>query len=223
MLKKGWTSKAVAALVGAALLVVAVSACGVAEDGPHTVRSRQVAPFRRIEVHGSTEVVVRPGRPGALRLEGGINRVEDLRTRVEGGTLVVEKEGSSGTIDIGDDPARVVATAPGVESVRIDGSGTVELRGLRGAELATAIYGSGEVRADGQVRSLRSRVDGSGSLDLASLRADEATVAISGSGSADLGATDRLVAAIDGSGAVTYGGDPAVSERISGSGRIQPR
>jgi hypothetical protein len=223
MLRTRLTSKVVVALIGAALLTVAVSACGVAEDGPHTVRSRQVAPFQRIEVHGSTEVLVRPGRAGALRLEGGVNRVEDLRTRVAGGTLVVEKEDTSGTIDIGDDPARVVATAPRIEAVRIDGSGRIELRDLRGPRLATAIYGSGEVRADGQVDRLRSRVDGSGSLDLTSLRADDAAVAISGSGWADLGATRHLDAAIDGSGAVTYGGDPTISERISGSGRIQPR
>jgi hypothetical protein len=223
MLKKRTISRVLVALVGAALLAVAVAACGVAEDGPHAVRSRQVAPFKRIEVHGSTEVVVRPGKAGALRLEGGVNRVDDLRTRVEGDTLVVEKEDSSGTIDIGDDPARVVATAPGIEAVRIDGSGRVVLHGLRGARLATAIYGSGEVRAGGRVETLRSRVDGSGSLDLVSLDAEDAAVAISGSGAADLGSTDRLAGEIDGSGEITYGGDPTVSERISGSGRIQPR
>jgi hypothetical protein len=210
-------------LVGIALLAVAFSACGVAEDGSHAVRSRQVTPFSRIEVHGSTEVVVRPGHVGALRVEGGANRIHDLRTRVEGGTLVVEKEDSSGMIDIGNDPARVIATAPRIEAVRIDGSGRVDLHEVRGPRLATAIYGSGEVRAGGQVERLRSRVDGSGSFDFATLRADDTAVAIAGSGSAYLGTTEHLDAEIDGSGEVSYPGDPTVSERISGSGRIQPR
>jgi hypothetical protein len=215
----------VAANVAVLILSFPVSACGVsvAEDGKHEVRSRDVAAFSRIEVRGSTEVTVEQGRQAALRLEGGTNRIDDLRTWVEGGTLVVEPEDTSGTIDIGGDPARVVARAPGVEAVRIDGSGKVVLRDLNGPRLATTIEGSGEVRAGGQVERLRSRVDGSGTLRLAALRADDAAVSISGSGSADLGTTERLDAEIDGSANVTYAGDPAITEDVSGSGQISRR
>jgi hypothetical protein len=218
-------SRLALALLATALIACALSACAVsiAEDGPHEVRSRPVAPFSRIEVRGSTEVTVEPGKGRTLRVEGGANRIHDLRTRVEGKTLVIEQEDSSGTIDLGGDPARVVAEAPRIEAVRIDGSGKVDLGVLRGRRLGAAIYGSGEVRAGGRVERLRSRVDGSGTLHLASLRADEATVAMSGSGSADLGATERLDAEVDGSATVSYAGDPAITEMVSGSGRIQPR
>jgi hypothetical protein len=207
------------------LVAGAVSACGisVAEDGPHEVRSRDVAPYSRIKVRGSTEVAVAPGRTRALRLEGGANRIDDLRTWVEGDTLVVEEEDTSGTIDLGGDPARVLARSPRVDAVRIDGSGKVVLRDLRGPRLRTEIHGSGEVRAGGRVDRLRSRVDGSGDLHLAALRADDAAVVMSGSGSADLGATERLDAEIDGSASVSYAGDPAITEDISGSGQIQHR
>ncbi len=217
--------KLAAALIAALLLAVAVSACGisVAEDGPHEVRSRKVAAFDRIEVRGSTEVIVDHGARRALRLEGGANRLHDLRTYVEGDTLVVEQEDTSGTIDIGGDPAQVVARAPRVEAVRIDGSGQVELRGVRGARLGASIYGSGEVRAAGRVERLRSRIDGSGSLRTAALEADEAAVTISGSGSAEIGASHRLDAEIDGSGDVSYAGDPAVDEEVSGSGDVEHR
>jgi Putative auto-transporter adhesin, head GIN domain len=217
--------KLAAAFLAALLLAVAVSACGisVAEDGPHEVRARKVAAFDRIEVRGSTEVIVEHGSPRALRLEGGANRLHDLQTYVEGDTLVVEQEDTSGTIDIGGDPARVVARVPRVDAVRIDGSGRVVLRDLRGARLGASIYGSGEVQAAGQVERLRSRIDGSGSLRGGALDADEAAVAISGSGSAELGAADRLHAEIDGSGDVSYAGEPAVSEEVSGSGSVEHR
>jgi hypothetical protein len=211
------------ALAATALLACALSACGVAEDGPHELRSRPVASFSRIEVRGSTEVTVERGRGRALRVEGGANRIHDLRTRVEGKTLVIEQEDTSGTIDIGGDPARVVAEAPRIEAVRIDGSGKVDLGDLRGPRLGAAIYGSGEVRAGGRVERLRSRVEGSGALHLASLRANEAAVAMSGSGSADLGASERLDAEVIGSATVSYAGNPALTEKVSGSGRIQPR
>jgi hypothetical protein len=225
MLPTAKKSKLAAALVAVVILSIAVSACGVsvAEDGKHEGRSRDVAPFSRIEVRGSTEVTVGHGRRAALRVEGGTNRVDDLRTWVEGATLVVEQEDTSGTIDIGGDPARVVARAPEVEAVRIDGSAKVVLRDLHGQRFGASIHGSGEVRAGGQVERLRTRVDGSGTLRLAALRAGDAAVAIFGSGSADLGATERLHAQIDGSANVTYAGEPAIVENISGSGRIERR
>jgi hypothetical protein len=155
-------------LLAALGLALAISACGVsiAEDGPHEVRSRDVGQFSRIEVRGSTQVTVEHGRGRALRLEGGANRLDDLRTFVEGDTLVVEQEDASGTIDLGGDPARVVAHVPRVDAVRIDGSGKVVLGDLRAPRLGASIHGSGEVWADGRVRELRSRVDGSGSLHL---------------------------------------------------------
>lgn len=217
--------RAATALVVAAALAVAVSACGIsiAEDGPHEVRSRDVGAFSRIEVRGSTEVTVERGRDRALRLEGGANRIHDLRTDVEGDTLVVAPEDTSGTIDIGGDPVRVVAHVPRVDSVRIDGSGEVELRDVRGSALSASVYGSGEVRADGRVDRLRSRVDGSGDLHFTSLRAEDAAVAISGSGSADLGTTARLDAEVDGSGDVSYAGDPVLTEGVSGSGSVERR
>jgi hypothetical protein len=225
MLRATRKPKLAAALLAALSLAVTISACGVsvAEDGTHEVRSRDVAPFSRIEVRGSTEVTVGHGRDAALRLEGGANRIHDLRTWVEGGTLVVEQEDTAGTIDIGGDPARVVARVPAVEAVRIDGSGKVVLRDFHGPRLATTIHGSGEVRAGGQVERLRSRVDGSGTLRLAALGAGDAAVAISGSGSADLGTTERLHAEIDGSANVTYAGEPAITEDVSGSGQIERR
>jgi hypothetical protein len=225
MLSAGHKPRCLAAFAAALLIAVAVSACGisVAEDGPHEVRSRQVPAFDRIEVRGSTEVIVERGPRRALRLEGGANRVHDLQTYVEGDTLVVEQEDTSGTIDIGGDPARVIARVPRIEAVRIDGSGRVVLRDLRGTRLRASVYGSGEVQASGQVERLHSRIDGSGSLRTAALGADEAAVAISGSGSAELGPTDRIAAEIDGSGDVTYAGDPVVSEDISGSGDVEHR
>jgi hypothetical protein len=225
VLAAGKSSRLAVALLAAALLALAVSACGVsiAEDGHHVVRSRAVAPFQRIEVHGSTEVTVERGAGRALRVEGGVNRVHDLRTRVEGATLVVEEADSSGTIDLGGDPARVLVRTPRLEAVRIDGSGAIEARGLRGPSLDVSINGSGDVRADGRIGRLRSLIDGSGSLHLAALRTDRAAVTVSGSGAADLGASRRLDAQVAGSGDVSYAGDPEVSEEVDGSGQVERR
>jgi hypothetical protein len=153
------------ALFAAAALAVAVSACGVsiAEDGPHEVRSRDVASFNRIEVRGSTEVTVAHGPHAVLRLEGGANRVHDLHTWVEDGTLVVEQQDTSGTLDLGGDPARVVAQVPRIEAVRIDGSGTLHLAALRADRAAVAIFGSGSADI-GSTGRLDAEIDGSASI-----------------------------------------------------------
>lgn len=217
-------SKVLAVFAAVILLeacAVWASGFSVARDGRYETRWRTVAPFRRIELHGSTKVTVQPGRTWKLRLEGGANRIAGLTTRVQGDALVIRSEDSSATIDVGNDPVRVLATAPAVKEVRVDGSGTAALRHLRGSGLAASIHGSGTVSADGRITRLRAWVDGSGILALGSLDVDDATVVMSGSGAASVRVSDRLGAEIHGSATVDYTGAPEVAEHISGSGRIE--
>jgi hypothetical protein len=191
-------------LIGTAL-VIAVSACGIAleDDGPYTRTHRPVEPFHRLTVDGSTTVVVRPGRAGTLSLAGGRNRVADVITRVEDGTLIVETRDSSGTIDLGTGHVTIVAHSPRLSAVRLAGSGEIDLPNLRGRHLAVAISGSGEVRGGGRLSRLDADLDGSGNLDLDQVDIEQ-----------------RLDIEISGSGDVTYGGDPVLRKSVSGSGDV---
>ena len=210
-----------ALLAAAAVLALSISACGVtfADDGPYTQQNRDVGSFDRIEVHGSPDVLVRSGPGGVLTVKGGRNRVEDLTTRVEAGTLFVEERDSSG-IDFGAGQLTVVVRAPELESVRVDGSGDLTLTAMRGERLEVEVNGSGEVRARGRVAALDAEVDGSGDLDFRDLTAGSASLDIAGSGDADVDARHCLDVDLRGSGDVRYSGDPLLSQEVSGSGSV---
>lgn len=213
-------------LLVAAAALIAACGCGginVVDAGPHVVRTRPVAAFQRIEVHGSTNVIVhRGGNARTLTVSGGKERVADVRTRVEGGTLIVTRHDESATVDLGDADVTVRVSAPSLAGVRVDGSGDVLLPELAGGPLDIQLNGSADVRGAGQLDDLDAGVDGSGSLDMGDVIARDATVDISGSGDADVHAERTLEARVHGSGDVHYRGDPKLTREVEGSGSVSP-
>jgi Putative auto-transporter adhesin, head GIN domain len=213
------------ALLVASLGAFALAACGVSveTDGSHTVQTRSVASFQRLEVHGSANVVVRRGTSRTLTVEGGKHRVHDLITRVDSGTLVVETRDSSATIDLGGGDVTVTVQTPSLNGVRIDGSGDVTAPDLAARRLAVQVNGSGDVHGAGRVDTLDAAVDGSGDLHLADLVAQDARVDIAGSGDANVHAERTLHVAVHGSGDVKYSGTPRLTKRVEGSGDVSRR
>lgn len=212
-------------LTSAAAIAVAVSACGlrIESDGPHTVQTRPVATFDRVDVRGSADVVVTRGRSATLTVSGGRNRVRDVITRVQAGTLVVENRNSDATLHLGDDGSTVTVSTPSLVGARIDGSGDLSVAGLAGGPLQIRADGSGDVDGHGRVDALDAAADGSGDLDLSDVAAQAAKVNLSGSGDADVHAVRTLSAVVSGSGDVTYAGSPQVTRDVSGSGDVSHR
>jgi hypothetical protein len=212
-------------LTSAAAVALAVSACGlrIENDGPHTVQTRTVASFDRIDLRGSANVVVTRGHSATLTVSGGRNRVRDVVTRVQSGTLVVEERNSDATLHLGGDGPTVTVTTPSLVGARLDGSGDLSVAGLTGGPLKVRVDGSGDVDAPGRLDALDAAADGSGDLDLGDVVTQQATVNLSGSGDADVHAVRALSAVVSGSGDVSYAGDPRVTRNVSGSGDVSHR
>ncbi len=213
------------ALTSAALLAgMAVTGCGVRfDDGPTTIESRTVAPFQRVHVVGSADVVVRRGTERTLTVRAGEKVIDDVETRVDGDTLLVDTD-SSDTLTLGgDDDATVTVTTPQLREAAVRGSGDLDVGDLDGATFATDIQGSGSVTGGGRVDDLRVTIKGSGDADLAGAAARRAVVDIAGSGDAHVTAADTLDVTVAGSGDIDYGGRPQVREHVSGSGEVSAR
>ncbi len=209
-------------LISAAAAAVLVSACGlrIENDGPHTVQTRTVGTFDRVDLRGSANVVLTRGHSATLTVSGGRNRVRDVVTRVQSGTLIVDERDSDPTLHLGDDGPTVTVSTPSLVGARLDGSGDLSVAGLAGGPLQIRVDGSGDVDAHGRLDALDAAVDGSGDLDLSDLVAQSARVNLSGSGDADVHAVRTLAVVVSGSGDVTYAGDPQVTRDMSGSGDV---
>ena len=208
-------------LLTAAAVALVATGCGVRfSDGPHTVQTRSVSAFDRVELRGSANVVVHHGSGRTLTVAGGKTRVDRVVAHVESGTLVVSERKSDDTLDLSGDSLTVTVATPRLNAVKVDGSGDVSLPDLRGGPLQLRVAGSGDVDGHGRLDALDAAVDGSGNITMGDVRVGAAKVNISGSGDADVDAQRTLDAAVSGSGDIGYAGDPTLTQHISGSGDI---
>jgi hypothetical protein len=210
------SSPRLALLLPVALLALPVAGCAVGDDGPRTSQSRDVASFTRVENEDSVDVRLRIGEPQRVTVRAGEKVIDDVRTEVRDGALVVtfDHDGwGGGDVD-------VEATVPRLTSVTASGSGDIDAEGVDADAFEVRSDGSADIRADGSTAKLTVDLDGSGDADLEDLEAREAEVFVDGSGDLDVSAGERLAVVVDGSGDVRYHGDPAVTEHVDGSGDL---
>src|ERR687893_785826 len=113
-------------LIPAALAAFAVAGCDLADDGPRTTQSRDVAEFNRIETRDSVDLRLRVGEPQRVRVRAGEKVIDDVRTFVRDGTLQVtfDHDGWGG------DDVIVEASVPRLAGVEASGSGDIEADGI---------------------------------------------------------------------------------------------
>jgi hypothetical protein len=119
-----------------------------------------------VQVRGSADVVVHRGFSPTLTVAGGEHRVDDVVTRVESGTLIVQDRGSSDTLDLSGDQLTVTVSTPRLTEARINGSGDVSLPELDGGPLRVRVGGSGDVDGHGRLDGLDAAIKGSGDIDV---------------------------------------------------------
>ena len=205
-----------ALLLPAALGAFALAGCDLADDGPRTTQTRDVAAFTRVDNRDSIDVRLHVGEPQRVRVRAGEKVIDDVRTVVRDGTLQVtfDDDGFLG------DAVTVEVSVPELTGVGLSGSGNVDAEGIGADDFELRSDGSGDVALAGRAERLALAVEGSGDADLGRLAAREARVTADGSGDVDVRADRRLDVTVDGSGDVRYHGDPVLTEHVDGSGEL---
>lgn len=166
--------------------------------------TRAVGAFSAIELDGPYHVVIQAHGKNALELSGERAELADIETGVRGDTLIVR--GASRNIfhfSIGKrrEPATIRITAEALKSVKLGGSGDVEIEQLNTDRLALGLDGPGDLHASGAVRELAVSSSGSGDIDLRRMALVNVSVKMSGPGDVKLsGVSGELSAEVRGSG-----------------------
>jgi hypothetical protein len=137
------------------LPALALGGCAVGDDGPRTSQTREVDAFTRVDNQDSVDVRLVVGTRQEVRVLAGEKVIDDVRTEVRDGTLVVtfDHDGwGGGNVD-------VEATVPELSGVAVDGSGNVEAAGIDAGAFDLKSDGSGDVRYHGDPAVTR-RIDG---------------------------------------------------------------
>jgi hypothetical protein len=176
--------------------------------------------FSRVRAATSGAVHVVVGAAAKVEVSCDDNLLQHVRTRVEGGELVIDTDGEPMRFREG---LRVEIACPALVGASLSGSGSLRVEGLSGARFDASLSGSGELSARGTVAHTALSLTGSGDLRCRDLLAEEAQVSLAGSGDVHVHASARLSVSISGSGDVRYsGGAPEITRSVAGSGTIAP-
>jgi hypothetical protein len=167
-------------------------------SGDITSEKRNATDFERIKLSCSADLKVTIGEPFQVTVTTDDNLQDNIITEVSGRrTLVIESEGSFSTRR----GVLVEITMPDISLLELDGSGDVDLAGLKSEALEIELDGSGDVEFDGTTKDLQISIGGSGDITGHELTAEKVRIETSGSGDVELrGKATEVECIIEGSG-----------------------
>src|SRR5262245_26822325 len=131
----------------AAIAALALAGCSLADDGPRTSQTRDVATFTRIDNRDSVDLRLHVGEPQRVRVSAGEKVIRDVHTEVHNGTLEV-------TFDhhgiLGGDVV-VDASVPRLTGIDVSGSGDVDADGIDADAFDLRSEGSADIALRGRV------------------------------------------------------------------------
>ncbi len=233
------------------LSAVLLGACGFSNitlgrtlrgSGNVISETREVSGFDKIQIDGAGELYLTQGDQESLEIKAEDNIIEQIRTEVQDGTLVISFDEHFPRLNLV--PTRTIRfnlSVIDVEKITINGAATVTAEEWQGESLEVEINGAAEIdmhqvdlavldlRLDGgadcsmsgSAQDVTVRVDGAGSVDLKDLQSSTSEVVINGASEARLWVTEKLNAEINGAGSIRYYGSPQVSQNIQGIGTIR--
>jgi hypothetical protein len=224
-------------------VAIITSSCVTTYSGETVKEDRALANFSSIQLAIPADLYLSQGDTYSFTIEGDKDFLSEVITEVKGSSLVIKTEGwvNFGWRNL---KVKVFVTMPEVNgltvsgsgdiraqtpiatenlSVRVSGSGDVNISNLTVRDLDVAVSGSGDVKLSGKgsAGDASVKVTGSGDVALHGIEFNNAEVSISGSGDAYLVASQSLKARVVGSGDIVYSGNPLVDGKVSGSGRIR--
>lgn len=189
-------------------------------SGDLTTETREVDGFERIELKSSADLDITIGSPFRVTVTTDDNLQDNIIVEETGrGTLTIDSEGSYSTRR----GVRVEITMPVLTRLDLEGSGDINITGMKSESFQINLDGSGDVEFDGEIKELDISIGGSGTITAHDLISERVTVETDGSGDVELdGKATEVECRLDGSGNIDVSrleASAALAE-INGSGNI---
>lgn len=167
-------------LFAASLLIMAScgkSAFRIKGDGNVASETRALAVFNKVENEGAFDVYIIQDSISEVIIEAESNLIGYIRTEVQGNTLSIYTKENLKTHY----PIKLYIRTPDVNSVRLSGSGLINLGTINTDNLEVVLSGSGDITGTVFADYTEVGINGSGTANM-SLNAAEVQTSISGSG-----------------------------------------
>lgn len=161
--------------------LILLSCDNVKGEGPIVTETIQVEDFQSFDLQGSFDVIVLPGITQSVSAEGHANIIDRLVRDVDGGNWEVKlKNGNYHNFEL-----TITITTPGLEEIRLSGSGDIEISQLTVPHFVLESDGSGDIRVTGALEvqdHCELLIRGSGDMNVDFIQASSAQFEITGSG-----------------------------------------
>lgn len=194
---------------------------GVRGSGIVKTESRKVSGFSSISSKSVGKVTVQQTGKESLTITADDNILPLLESRVADNVLylTIAKDTHMNPTK----PIEFVVEVKSLESLNIDGVGSIEVKDIQGKRLSVSLDGVGSMTIAGSVDVLDLSLSGVGSFHGEEFKTKQAKVRHSGVGSAVVNVSDQLDATVSGVGSVEYIGSPQVQKSGRGVGSVKKR
>ncbi|MGQ4650606.1 GIN domain-containing protein [Lyngbya aestuarii] len=194
---------------------------GVRGSGIVKTESREAHEFSSISSKSVGRVTVQQTGKESLKITADDNILPLLESYVADNVLylTIEKDANFNPTR----PIEFVVEVKNLESLNINGVGTVEAKDIQGKRLSISLDGVGSMTIAGSVDVLELTLSGVGSFHGEEFKTKQATVRNSGVGSAVVNVSENLDATVSGVGSVEYIGSPQVQKTVEGVGTVKKR
>lgn len=204
---------------------ISLAGCGHlgAMFGPQTVGSghvksetRNASGFHRIQVGGATHAEVKVGPKESLQISADDNILPLVRTRVEGGTLIIDVQGPTSTRN----GIHATITLPSLDGVEVSGASEMNVAGLHASQFEATLSGASQVKSDGSAQKVQLSLSGASRLDFSHVSSQVAQIDASGASQAKIDASQEISGDLSGASNLRYSGNPKVDVSSSGASSV---
>ena len=190
-------------------------------SGDVVTEEREVSGFTAVSLQGVGQLEIDQTGTESLSITADDNLLPYIETRVQGGKLIISIK--EGTVFNNVTELTYHVTAEAIDSVELDGAGSIEVSHLDTDDWQVNLDGTGNITSSGQANKQTVEINGAGAYTADELASQETTIRHNGAGTAVVQVSDHLDVRIDGLGSVDYIGDPTVTQTINGLGTIRQR
>ena len=217
--------KRVALLILIAFLA-GFAACGITKTGDRKTSQKYASEtrsdfgFREIKAGNAVVLMISVQEEFAVTLEGEENLLKDVKTKVEGETLVISTKGAISPTN----KIRVKISMPELLALELWGASEASVTNTKSDSLKLQVGGSSKVTVGGETKSFTAAANGASKIDAENLKAENADVKTAGTSEITVSAANDLTAEAIGASTVYYTSEPKnLKQNLIGTSEIRKK
>lgn len=189
-------------------------------SGRYTSEKRNDFGFREIKAGNAVILIITVQEEFAVTIEGEAKNFGDVKTTVEGETLIISTKGAISPTN----KIRLKISMPELLSLELWGASEASVANAKADALKIQTGGTSFAKIDGETKSLTATANGDSKIDAENLKTENAQVKAAGSSEITVFATAELNAQALGASVVFYAGEPKIIKpEIVGTGEIRKK